>query len=264
MIPDAAPVLAPLAGRYAHWLGLPADVLPEPEDDPGAVRAMQIVLRVERSAPPDRISLLEAAASAAVAVCLDERSAPGGEWHEAVSTWLQGRIRKVTRRARGAHWEAVQPLPGVTVAHGGAEVRALVPGPVGELPSQVGRLQVAGTDVPLDEPGEPAPDLPVLWLNPQVPMTTGKAAAQVGHATMIAAALLHADCLDAELQDWADAGYRVAVRCASPQRWLELGTIADPLTAWHAHRMLVVRDAGFTEVDPGTITVVACWPVPQP
>lgn len=260
----APAVLEPLAGRYAQWLGLPAAVLPEPEDDPAQVQAMQVVLRVERTAPPARTALLEAAASAAIAVCLDERAAPGGEWHDATAGWLAGRIRKVSRRARGAHWQAVQELPGVTVARSGAEVRALVPGRVSELPPQVSRLQVAGTDLPDDEPGDPPPDRPVLWLNPNVPMTTGKAAAQVGHATMIAAALLHADGQPAELAVWAGRGFEVAVRTPPPGRWRQLSApVHDPLAAWRTDRILAVRDAGFTEVAPGTITVLAQWPPPD-
>jgi peptidyl-tRNA hydrolase len=254
----AAGVLAPLAVRYAHWLGLPAAVLPEPELDQGEVMAMQVVLRIERTAPPARTPLLEAAAAAAVAVCLDECSAPGGPWHQAVSAWLAGRIRKVSRRARGAHWDAVRDLPGVTVARGNAQVRALVPGQVAELMPQVSRLQVAGTDLEPDSPGAPPPGCPVLWLNPHVTMTTGKAAAQVGHATMLAAALLHADGLGAELRSWAQRGFEVAVRTSAPEHWQELRRSAsDPLAGWRRRRLLAVRDAGFTEVDPGTITVLA-------
>jgi len=107
-------VLAPLAARYAHWLGLPVSLVEADPSDDGLVLAMQIVLRVERASPPPRTALLEAAATAAVALCLDPRSEPGGEWHDAVSAWVNGRIRKVSRRARGAHWQAVQPLPGLT------------------------------------------------------------------------------------------------------------------------------------------------------
>ena len=51
--------------------------------------------------------------------------------------WLDNRIRKVARRARGAHWAAVQDLPGITVEVDGAEARALVPGLVAEAPKEV-------------------------------------------------------------------------------------------------------------------------------
>ncbi|HEY0640725.1 MAG TPA: hypothetical protein VGD67_24100, partial [Pseudonocardiaceae bacterium] len=116
MTGGAPTVLAPLAARYAHWLGLPAAATHDTADeDPATVMAMQVVLRVERTAPPPRTALLEAAATAALAVCLDPRSAPGGDWHEPMATWITGRIRKVTRRARGAHWQAVHTLPGLTL-----------------------------------------------------------------------------------------------------------------------------------------------------
>jgi len=81
-----------------------------------------------------------------------------------MAAWVGGRIRKVTRRARGAHWAAVQELPGVTVVVDGptgrGEVRALVPGLVTETPKTVSRLQITGTDLPYDDPGEPIPGCP--------------------------------------------------------------------------------------------------------
>ncbi|MGH4024610.1 MAG: peptidyl-tRNA hydrolase, partial [Pseudonocardiaceae bacterium] len=208
-------LLAPLAARYARWLGLPAEeTLDTSDEDADSVRAMPLILRMERDAVPARSALLAAAASAAVALCLDERAGPGGPWHPEVVPWVAGRIRKVARRARGAHWRAVSELPGLTVEHQGAQVRALVPWRVAETPKVVTRLQVGGIEVPEDDPG-PAPDAgPVLWLAPQ-PMTAGKAAAQVGHGAMLLAALLAAGGRSAELDRWAADGYRCAVRTAT-------------------------------------------------
>jgi peptidyl-tRNA hydrolase len=103
----------------------------------------------------------------------------------------------------------------------------------------------------------------VLWLNPDVPMTAGKAAAQVGHATMILAALLHADGAHDALATWREAGFRCAVRTPGPRTWSTLSEevrSADVGAAWPRRRVAVVRDAGFTEVDPGTVTVIAEWP----
>ena len=216
---------------------------------------MPLILRIEREAVPLRSALLEAAASAAVALCCDERSQPGGPWEAEVQPWLAGRIRKVARRARGAHWIAVTDLPGITVEHRGAQVRALLPWLVAETPRIVTRLQVGGTDVPPDDAGPPPDGLPVLWLPPEPLMTLGKAAAQVGHATVLLAARLTADGRFAELKRWAAGGYRCAVRATSLSQWAELVT-----TDWKQGNVLLVRDAGYTEVPPGTVTVAAHFP----
>jgi peptidyl-tRNA hydrolase len=274
-------VLGPLAARYAQWLRLPAAATADTAaEDPALVRAMAVVLRVERNEPPGRTPLLEAAAAAAVAVCLDPRAAepthvddpvpdespdaegaedepPVETWHDELVAWVGGRIRKVSRRARGAHWAAVQELPGVTVTVGGASVRALVPGLVAQAPKEVSRLQISGSDLPADEPGPPPDGVPVLWLNPDVEMTVGKAAAQVGHATMILAALCEASGVD--LTAWAENGYRCAVRTPDRDRWAALHPGTDPAAAWRSRGVVAVRDAGFTEVAPGTVTVLAQW-----
>jgi peptidyl-tRNA hydrolase len=95
----------------------------------------------------------------------------------------------------------------------------------------------------------------VLWLPPEPLMTLGKAAAQVGHATVLLAARLTADGRFAELKRWAAGGYRCAVRAASLSQWAELVT-----TDWKQGNVLLVRDAGYTEVPPGTVTVAAHFP----
>ena len=148
--PDAPPdLLAPLAARYGAARGGPVVIPPEPD---GVVRAMPIVLRLERP-PAGRTAVLEAAAGAALAVCLDPRAAD--EWRDALATWVESRIRKIARRARGAHWAAVQELAGVTVTVGDAQARALLPGPVDDVPKIVSRLQIGGTDLAPDDPGPP-------------------------------------------------------------------------------------------------------------
>lgn len=253
-------VLAPLVTRYAGWLALPAaETVVSATDDPADVRAMPVIMHIERATPPGRTALLEAAAAAAVLVCLDPLADVGGPWHDDLVAWTSMHIRKVARRARGAHWAAVADLPGRTARVGDAEVRALVPGLVAEAPKQVSRLQISGSDLPPDEPGPPPSGTPVLWLNPDVAMTAGKAAAQVGHGTMLLAALLAGDERAAELATWADAGCRCAVRTAPRDRWEKLRPGASPLEAWRERGIVAVRDAGFTEVAPGTVTVLAQW-----
>ena len=215
---------------------------------------LPLVVRIERATPPQRTDALETAARAVLAFLSDPRTTePDGEWTALADAWTDGRIRKVVRRARGAEWTRAEALPGITV-HGTAEtdpaqVRVFPPVPLDAWPKDLARLQVSGTDLTDAEPPTPVEpgSLPVLWLNPELEMTAGKAMAQVGHAAQIAWWRLD----DAQRKQWADAGFPLAVRVAARQAWPELAASGRPL----------VRDAGFTEIAPGSCTVVADLPV---
>ena len=268
---EIAAVLAPLRARYRQWLGLSAEQVRTDRDEAASdVRAMPLILRMERTRPPSWHAALAAAATVAAAICLDPRVAPGGPWHDAVADYCAGHIRKVTRRARGAHWAAVQELPGVTIDLDGTQVRALLPGRVAELDPRVSRLQVGGTDAPVDD----APDWSALgvgassaalqvWLPPAPEMTLGKSMAQAGHAGMIAAALLGGTDGDggdpAALDAWAAAGFP-SVAHGRTTDWPALSAAVAVDDGWTGRRLLAVRDAGFTEIPAGTITVIARGP----
>ncbi|MFI0899634.1 peptidyl-tRNA hydrolase [Streptomyces sp. NPDC020983] len=218
------------------------------ERDAARQYVLPLVVRIERDAPPERTDALETAARAVLTLLSDERAtADGGEWAQAVRDWQDARIRKVVRRARGAEWRRAGTLPGITVTGRSAEVRVYPPVPLDGWPKDLARLQVSGTE--LDDPAAPPPPPaaePVLWLNPEVTMSAGKAMAQAGHGAQLAWWELDGD----ERAAWRAAGFPLAVRTASPADWPALAASPLPL----------VRDAGFTEVAPGSATVVADHP----
>jgi peptidyl-tRNA hydrolase len=209
--------------------------------------ALPLVVRVERASPPGRTDALECAARAVLTLLSDPRSAGDGEWAAAIRAWEDARIRKVVRRARGAAWERASALPGITVTHRTAEVRAFPPVPTGDWPPDLARLQVAGTDFTDPEPPRPpSPGVPVLWITPEIVMTAGKAMAQAGHAAQLAWWKLS----PAARWEWQKDDFDLAVRTARPRQWAKLLVSGLPL----------VQDGGFTEVAPGSRTVVADLP----
>ncbi|WP_172192444.1 peptidyl-tRNA hydrolase [Actinomyces faecalis] len=241
---------------------------------------MQIAVRYDKVHPPRRVDVAEATARAVVALLASPEAAPAGAWHEAVGYWRDGRIRKLVRRARGARWDEVQELPGVTVSQDGprgwgqALARAFVPAPVRPLPTALARTQVEGTHFPH---GDELPPLPAavtatarrdqhqrvedlielgagscsegarvtVGVTPLEQMTSGKLCAQVAHAAQLA---WQSPQMPTDLrQAWAQDGYRVRVVFPSPQEWEA------------AHGSVSVVDAGFTELDGPTETTRAWW-----
>ena len=209
---------------------------------------LTLVVRVEKNARPAQTDALQTAARAVLAILADERSAGEGEWAEAMTAWQDDRIRKIVKRARGAEWRRAEALPGITMYGVTAEVRVFPPVPVDDVPVDLAKLQVSGTD--FEDPEDlPAlePGVPVLWVNPELEMSSGKAMAQCGHAAQLAWWALS----DEARKEWEAAEFDLAVRTASRARWTEL--LASDLP--------VVQDAGFTEIAPGSRTVIADHPL---
>ncbi|MFF9688237.1 peptidyl-tRNA hydrolase [Streptomyces sp. NPDC014623] len=232
--------------------GSPFRTEPTPRDEAPQF-VLPLVVHLEKTDPPARNDALVTAARAVLTILSDPRSQgedegrAEGEWAQAVRDWQDARIRKVVRRARGAEWRKASALPGITVAGGHAEVRVFPPVPLDGWPRELAKLQVSGTD--LDDPEPPAAPDPagaVLWMNPDVAMSAGKAMAQAGHGAQLA----WWELSDTERKAWREAGFPLSVAIPDAARWRELAASGLP----------VVRDAGFTEVAPGSCTVVADHP----
>lgn len=206
---------------------------------------LPLVVRVERASSPTRTDALEAAALAVLRLLSDDWATE--QWADALAQWEGHRIRKVVRRARGAHWERAEQLDGLTVVHRSAQVRVFPPVPLDQWPPDLARLQVSGTE--LADPVPPGPvgeGVAVLWLSPYQPMTAGKAMAQVGHAAQLGWRASDA----ASRAAWLAAGLPLSVRTAEASTWRAALSAGWPL----------VRDGGFTEVAPGAQTAIADLP----
>jgi peptidyl-tRNA hydrolase len=209
--------------------------------------ALQLALRDDRPERPSHLAVCEAAATAVVLLLTDPRSTEAdGEWRPFVQRWVSGAIRKVVRRGRGVKFSAVEELPGVQVERQRAVVRAFVPGPTDRVPAALAKLQVGGTDQP--ERGEPSPPVPgglTIALTPLIAMTTGKAAAQSGHAAQLALQAMDRRARQA----WFETGWAVRVLLPDRADWSRLERRVP----------VAVHDGGFTEVPPGTRTALAWW-----
>lgn len=258
--PDAAPMdWVPATGEQLGWcLDKLAAVAGGPPRfaPPEQPRAMQIVLELPKAFDdrPVRTQLLAASARAVARFCLDERVAPGGAWHEPYTLWVDSQMRKVARRARGGQWAATEALDGVEARDGDATARVFVPGPLDSVDPLIQRLQVGGTDAPADtgdDPGEGTSGV-ILLVDKELEMTAGKAAAQAGHAIM----LLLAVCSRERVEAWVAEGMPIAVRGVDGEVWANAQADVAAGSAGYAG----VRDAGYTEVAPGSLTVIAVDP----
>lgn len=228
--------------------------------------ALPIVVRRSKTDIARHQDVVETIAEAVVTFLDDPRSQPGGEWHEAVAYWRDGAIRKVVRRGDGKQFEDAAALGCVRLERdgaagfGSAEVLVFPPGPVQPLPRALKKLQVGGTEFPRENAttgdglndGRPAGERQAdvrrdpwvtIEISPEADLTTGKAAAQCGHAAQLAYEQMPSHLRDA----WRRDSFRVRV-------------ITPAKTDWDVGSAPVrVVDAGFTEVDGPTETARAHW-----
>jgi peptidyl-tRNA hydrolase len=209
--------------------------------------ALQLAARVEKIDPPATVDICAAAVLATVALLDDERSRPGGEWHEAVAAWNGERIRKIVRRGRASAWQRAQGPDGVTVQHGGAEVRAFVPSPMDEAPEALAKLQIQSSPLDEIELCRTLPDATGLFIavTPLVEMSWGKQAAQCAHAGQWAWMRSTTDVVAA----WDAAGRPITVVHPTKTLWAQLVE----------HAPVQIHDGGFTEIPAGTKTALAWW-----
>lgn len=182
--------------------------------------------------------MVVAAARASVAAWLADPDNPA--W----TPWLAGSFGKSVRRARPVEVEKAREFMLSSVKVGDAEAFAGLPVSRTDMPAPIAKLQVSGTDAErVGWSDLHTPEGPHLLVNADAGMTTGKTCAQVAHGVFGWA--LRQDA--AVLAGWAEAGLPFTV------------TEADQ-SAFDAARLgalVVIEDAGHTEVDPGTATVLA-------
>ena len=223
---------------------------------PERPRAMQIALELPKAFDdrPGRSQILSAAARAVARFCLDSRVAPGGEWNEPYTTWVDSQMRKVARRARGSHWTATEGLAGVEARERSAAARVFVPSPLDDVDPLIRRLQVGGTDAPADTPEAEADasSAVILLVDGELEMSAGKAAAQAGHAIMLLLAVLD----ESRVSRWIEDGMPIEARRAVRDDWAR----AQSAVAEGKPGYAGVRDAGYTEVAPGSLTVIGVDP----
>ena len=209
--------------------------------------ALQLAARVEKLDPPTTPAICAAAILATVSLLDDERSQPGGEWHEAVSAWNGAKIRKIVRRGRASAWDRAQEPAGVTVERDGAQVRAFVPGPMDRVPQALAKLQIQSSDLVAVPTVDQLPKGSGLFVavTPAVAMSWGKQAAQCAHAGQ--RAWMRSDPKVASA--WHKHGRPITVIHPNESLWAELV----------AHAPVQIQDGGFTEIPAGTLTAVAFW-----
>ncbi|MET4061947.1 peptidyl-tRNA hydrolase [Arthrobacter sp. UYP6] len=196
-----------------------------------------IVLLVDKEDPAAHLDAVAAAAVASVSAYARRSE------DEAWENWVFGRFTKTVRRAGPKVFEKMAAsAPSGTVVVGRAKAVAFEPVTYEEMPKKLRALQVSGTHLPDGDPVPGGPGSPLIVVNADLEMSTGKAGAQAAHALLAWYLTLSAE----ERTAWYDAGTRASVRLAK-------GPEFDTLAKAPGAGPLIV-DAGMTEIAPNTAT----------
>lgn len=169
--------------------------------------------------------------------------------YEDLDEWSGGRYRKILKRAKTKDFEKLSDEgEGFTYENEGG-VRLFISGITrrSETPKLVSKLQVSGLKVS-DAVTHSDPAKVLIVLNDSIAMSPAKAAIAAAHVAQEAMGEIDNRSVDAYLS-WDSDGSPLSV---------EYGTINDDLLE-NSATLAVIRDAGLTEVEPGSITAVALW-----
>lgn len=160
--------------------------------------------------------------------------------------WLSGPFTKTVRRGSSNQLDrAVAADPsGVRVHLGASRAVAFTPVRYADLPRGIAGLQVSGTNLPVMTERELREHRAPVRLVVDRALTTGKAAAQAAHALFGWATRAH----PAEVGVWYARPLTVQVQLVDATGLAEEARTAGAV---------VIRDAGYTEVAPNTLTAVA-------
>lgn len=99
----------------------------------------------------------------------------------------------------------------------------------------------------------------VIIVRADLKMSKGKLAAQVAHAAVIAAFKAYRDYREWFEEWWRSGQKKIVLKASSEKELLDIASIACSRNL----PVSIVRDAGLTELPPGTLTAVAIGPAPS-
>lgn len=201
---------------------------------------LPIVVRLERANTLHERDVFEATVNTMAGLVLNQTPEyKNHDWDESVNNWLNGKFRKIVKRARAAEWDKVLQLPHIFASsYEGAQVAVFEPTPITEMHPLLKRLQVNGVEFP--ESPTDTKHLPgiAVAINPSLKMSTGKKTAQVAHAAQL---LMMESSTEQVLQ------------------WLQNGSVFNYCEWGSFEPQARIVDAGLTEIPPGSNTTVSAW-----